>query len=183
MDTSTFFRNWWVILIQGLLMIALSVLIFNNPGAVLITLAFWLGIVVLVTGLYGVIAWFATAKNDRDTAQLLYSIVVTFIGFLMISKVLVSMIAITVAFGALVCMIGLVLISGSWKARKLWSMWWVVALIGVVTAIIGVKSIFDVETGAESISTLIGLSVLLAGIGLVFLAFLKRKVVKAVEAL
>lgn len=183
MNTSTLFRNWWVILIQGILMIVLSMLIFNNPGAVLITLAFWLGVIVLITGLSGVIAWFATAKSDRDFITLLYSIAVCSIGYLMVSKMLISMIAITIAFGSLVSLIGLVLISGSLNARKLWSLWWVVALLGLATLITGIKSMFDVEAGAQNISTLIGFSVLLSGVGLIFLAFLKKKLVNAVKAI
>jgi uncharacterized membrane protein HdeD (DUF308 family) len=179
MNTTTFFRNWWVILIQGILMIALSILIFNNPGAVLATLAFWLGIIVLASGLYGVLAYYSTAKNDRDSINLLGSIAMVIFGFMMMSKMFITMIAITISFGVLVSLIGLVLISGSWQGRKLFSLWWVIAIIGAAILITGTKSIFDVEAGAENISTLIGIPVLLSGIGLIGLALLKKKLVNA----
>jgi uncharacterized membrane protein HdeD (DUF308 family) len=181
MSTPTIFRNWWVILIQGILMIALGILIFKNPGAVLATLALWLGIIVLVTGLCGVVAYFATAKVNRDTIILLGSIAMVIIGALMVSKLFISMLAITIAFGILVSLIGLVLISGSWNARKLWSMWWIIALLGLATLITGIESMFDVQAGAENISALISISVLLSGMGLILLAYLKKKVVSTVK--
>jgi len=180
MNTSLF-RNWWVILIQGILMIALSILIFDNPGAVLATLALWFGVLILVSGLYGVIAYFATSKQDREGVMLLYSIIMLLIGFLMISNMLVSMIAITIAFGSMVSIVGLILISGSWSGRKDWPMWWLIALLGVATLVVGIYSMIDVFAGAAGISTFIGLSVLFAGFGLIFFAFLKRKVVKTVK--
>jgi uncharacterized membrane protein HdeD (DUF308 family) len=182
MNATTLFRNWWVILIQGILMIVLSILIFNNPGAVLATLAFWFGIIILASGLYGLLAYFLIAKDNRDSIALFGSIAMIIFGFMMMSKMFITMIAITISFGVLVSLIGLVLISGSWQGRKLFSLWWVIAIIGVAILITGIKSIFDVEAGAENISTLIGIPVLLSGIGLIGLALLKKKVVGTVKA-
>jgi uncharacterized membrane protein len=53
--------------------------------------------------------------------------------------------------------------------------------MGIAVLITGIYSIIDVETGAENISSLIGISVLLCGFGLISLAFLKKSVVKAVQ--
>ena len=58
MQLSTLFRKWWVILLQGILMIVLSILIFNNPDSVLSAIAFYLGAIVIVSGIIGIIAWF-----------------------------------------------------------------------------------------------------------------------------
>jgi uncharacterized membrane protein HdeD (DUF308 family) len=51
------FRKWWVVLLQGILLIILSVYIFQNPVAVLTGISFWFGLVVLATGLLGIIGW------------------------------------------------------------------------------------------------------------------------------
>jgi len=45
MILKTLFRSWWMILIQGILMIGLSILVFKNPDTVLATVALWLGLV------------------------------------------------------------------------------------------------------------------------------------------
>lgn len=181
MNTSSLFSNWWVALIQGILMIAVSILIFNNPGTMLLTLAFWLGFIVICSGLYGIASYFKVEKAERDFMNLLGSIAMVVIGFLMLSKIIISMIAITIAFGLLVSIMGLNMISGSWNARKLFPMWWITAILGVAVLITGIKSILDVESGAESISSLFGIAVLLSGIGLISFALMKRKIVKAVQ--
>jgi len=170
-----------VILIQGLLMIALSIIIFNNPGAVLAAMAFWLGLVVTVSGLIGVISYFANPEEKYDLSTLLGSSAVLIIGILMFSKILVTMKAITLVFGIVVAIAGIVVISGSWTGRQKGSLWWAVASFGTCVLILGIKSIIDIYSGAESISTLIGISVLVSGIGLIFLALLKREIVLAAK--
>lgn len=181
MNISLLFRKWWVILIQGLLMIALSIIIFNNPDAVLAAMAFWLGLIITVTGLIGVIAYFASEVEQRDISSLLGSGAVFILGILMISDVFITMKAITLVFGMLVSVVGVILLSGSWNEREKWSLWWAVALLGAGALVLGIKSIIDIYSGAQSISTLIGISVLISGIGLVFLAFLKKKIGIAVR--
>jgi uncharacterized membrane protein HdeD (DUF308 family) len=181
MKLSLLFRNWWVILMQGILMIVLSIIIFNNPDTVLASIAFWLGLMVTIAGIVGIIAWLANAKEDRDFLSLLGSLGILIIGILMVSKMVVTMKAITLVFGLLVAIIGLVLVIGSWDGKNKWSLWWVVALLGASAFIIGIKSILDVNSGAENISTLIGVSVLLSGIGLVCMALLKKIMTKVVE--
>ena len=181
MEKSFLFKNWWVLLIQGILMIGLSVVIFKNPNAVLAAVALWLGVIVLVSGLVGFISWFSIPTEERSVSVMLGSCAMIIIGILMISKMLVTIKAITVLFGLLTAIVGWLVLSGSWNARKQWSLWWVVALIGALALIIGIKSIFDIQSGSESISNLIGYAVLLSGIGLIFFAFLKRNLVNKIK--
>ena len=181
MAQSFLFRNWWVLLLQGILLIGLSVVIFKNPNAVLAAVALWLGAIVLVTGLVGFISWFSMANEERSISIMLGSCAMIIIGLLMITKMLITIKAITVLFGLLTAIVGWMVISGSWNARKQWSLWWVVALLGVFTLITGIKSIMDVYAGSESISNLIGFAVLLSGIGLIFFAFLKRILVNKIK--
>jgi uncharacterized membrane protein HdeD (DUF308 family) len=180
MQLSTLFRKWWVILLQGILMIVLSILIFNNPDSVLSAIAFYLGAIVIVSGIIGIVDWFTNEKEARELPMLFGSLAMLIIGILMISKMFVTIKAITLVFGLLAAILGLALISGGWNGRKEWSFWWVIALLGVGAFLIGVKSILDVNSGAENISTLIGTAVLLSGFGLISLAFLKRKIVTAI---
>lgn len=177
MNLATLFRKWWVILFLGILMITLSIIIFNNPDAVLAAVAFWIGLVVAVTGLIGVIGYFVNPEDHRDFISLLWSGAVLIIGILMVSNMFITMKAITLVFGILVALVGMVLISGSWTGREKWSLWWIVALFGAGALILGMESIINLYSGAQSISTLIGISVLISGVGLIFLALLKRQIV------
>lgn len=181
MNRSALFRTWWVILIQGIIMIILSIIIFNNPTVVLAAMAFWLGITVIISALVGMAAYFSATKSERDIFTLLGSIASLIVGLLMISHILATIKAITLVFGLMAAIVGLVLIAGSWSARKQWSLWWVVALIGAFAFGTGVKSGLDIYSGVESISNLYGIAVLISGIGLIGFAFLKKKIVSAVK--
>ena len=182
MKTSTLFRTWWVLLIQGILMIALSILIFRNPGAVLAATAFYVGLLVVIAGVVGIIAYFANEKGKREIGTLLGSAAILIVGLMMISNLLITGKAITIFFGLLVSLVGIVLLSGSFNERKNWSLWWIIALLGAGAIITGVKSMLDIYSGAESISSLIGVAVLLSGIGLIFLGFLKKKILNAISS-
>lgn len=175
------FRGWVGTLIQGLLMIVLSIIIFNNPESVLSALSFWLGITITIGGLAGIIAWFSTQSHERSIYNIIGSIVMLLAGLMMIFKLAITVKAITMVFGLLTIILGLVILSSSLKNKSNWSMWWLVALLGVLTLITGLKSFFDSYSGSESISNIIGLAVLFAGIGLVALGFLKRKIVNKVK--
>ena len=65
--------RWWLILVQGLLLIILSIYIFNNPAGVLAGISFWFGVIVLAAGLVGIIAWFASSKIERESFSLLWA--------------------------------------------------------------------------------------------------------------
>jgi uncharacterized membrane protein HdeD (DUF308 family) len=118
MTRSAINRKWWVLLIQGIILIVLSIIIFNNPDALLTALAFWLGLIVIVTGLIGMISWFANTKEKRDTFSIIGSSTVLIIGIIMVTNTGITMKAITLLFGLLVAAVGVILISGSWNERK-----------------------------------------------------------------
>lgn len=181
MKTKAVFGSWQLVLVQGIIMIALSFIIFNNPDVILAALALWLGVGVIVAGLVGMIAYFAQAKENRDSLALLGSVAIAIIGVVMISKMFATMKAITFIFGLLVAIIGLLLVWGSFSGRKHWPSWWLITILGIAALVMGIKSIMDIYAGAQNISTLIGISVLLSGIGLVGLAFLKKKVAQAIR--
>jgi len=181
MIIKTLFRSWWMILIQGILMIGLSILVFKNPDTVLATVALWLGLVVLLSGLVGVLAWFMNSKEHRSFTALMGSVAMLLIGILMISKIILTIKAITLVFGFLTALIGIVVLSGAWNSRKQWSLWWIIALFGLGALVAGTKSMVDIYDGTKSISNLMGIAILLSGIGLIFLSLVKRKIVMAIN--
>ena len=46
------FRKWWVVLLQGILLIILSIYVFQNPVEVLAGISFWCGLFVLLLPAY-----------------------------------------------------------------------------------------------------------------------------------
>ena len=174
---STLFRKWWVILLQGILLIIIGFFFFNNPVEVLAVISFWVGLLTLVMGIVGIVGHFTVPKDERENNSLLWSIATLLLGFLMVSKVGLTMKVITVLFGFWVLFTGIWLISAGMKHREKGLPGWFLILVGALSVIAGIAIIFNLGTGAIYISTLLGLQALFAGIGLIVLAFTKKRLV------
>jgi uncharacterized membrane protein HdeD (DUF308 family) len=60
-----------VVLLQGILLIILSIYIFQNPVEVLTGISLWFGLLVFAAGLLGIIAWLPADKPEREGMSLL----------------------------------------------------------------------------------------------------------------
>jgi uncharacterized membrane protein HdeD (DUF308 family) len=176
------FRKWWVVALQGLLLIILSLYIFQNPVAVLAGISFWFGVVVLATGLLGVVSWLVADTSERSALSLVWSIVTAVFGLLVLGNMFATMKAITVIFGLWMLLTGLQLAHSGWSLRSRSALGWVMLSAGVLTAATAVTMIFNVRAGAVGIGTLFGLQVMLAGIALVLLSFAKKVLAEKLAA-
>jgi len=171
------FKKWWLILIQGILLIILSIYIFNNPVTVLAGLSFWFGLIVLIAGLLGIIAWFSADKSGKESMSLFWSIVTAAFGLWLLLNLSATMKTLTIVFGLWMLITGIHLIQSGWSLKKENGLGWIMVVVGVLSAVVAVMIIFNMGMGAAGISTLLGLQVLLTGIALVILSFVKRSVV------
>ena len=64
------FRKWWVILLQGILLVILSIYIFNYPAIVLAGISLWFGLLLLITGGVGIISWLSGDKQEREDREI-----------------------------------------------------------------------------------------------------------------
>ena len=168
------FRKWWVNLLQGLLLVALSIYIFNNPGALLAGISLWFGLILLCIGLMGIFSWFSTDKQERDDMSLLWSGITFVFGLLIVFNLLAAMKILTVIFGIWILLSGVWLLKNGWTLKSTIAGGWVMFIIALLSILIAVMMIFDIGTGAIAIATLFGLQVLLMGVALVLLAFAKK---------
>jgi uncharacterized membrane protein HdeD (DUF308 family) len=172
----TLLRKWWVLLIQGILLIVLSIYVFNNPMLALLSLSFWISLLILFAGLAGIIGWFAAEKENRGTSGILWSIASIVLGILLIAKIGFAMNLLTNLFGIWMIITGFWLTEEGWNHRSNGSMGWITLISGILSIVLGFFMIFNIRVGAIAISTMMGIQFLLAGIGLIILSLLKRKV-------
>ena len=168
------FRKWWVILLQGLLLIFLSIYIFNNPAIVLAGISLWFGLILLFTGLVGIISWLAGDKEEREDMSLAWSGITFVFGLLIVFNLLAAMKILTVIFGFWILLSGVWLLKNGWSLKSYNSGGWVMVIIGILSVLIAAMVMFNIGTGALAIATLLGLQVLLMGIALVVLSFAKK---------
>jgi uncharacterized membrane protein HdeD (DUF308 family) len=178
----TIFRKWWVILLQGFLLIIIGFIFFNNPGEVLAVISLWVGILTLTAGVIGLIAHFANRDEGAGNSSLWWSIVTVLLGLLMVIKVGFTMKVITVLFGCWVFLTGVLLLSEGWNHKSKGLTSWVMIIGGILSLFAGIVIIFDIRTGAVWISTVLGIQALVAGIGFILLAIIKKNLVREVKA-
>ena len=171
-----------IILLQGVLLIIISFIFFNNPTEVFAVISFWVGLLTLIAGVIGLASYFMVDRSERDSTVLLWSVATLIFGILLIGKLGLTMKLITVLFGIWILMTGIWLTTAGWQYRNNGSPAWLMLIAGVLSVIAGVSTIFDVKVGAVWISSLLGVQTLLAGLGFVMLAFLKRKVVSKLKS-
>lgn len=176
------FRKWWVVSLQGLLLIILSIYMFQNPVAVLASISLWFGLVVLATGLLGVVSWVAADTSEREGTSLLWSLITAAFGLVMLGNMSATMQTISVMFGLWMLATGLQLARSGWSLRNRSALGWVTLGAGVLLAAAATMMIFNMGTGAVGVSTLIGLQVMLTGIALVLLSLAKKILAGKVKA-
>lgn len=176
------FRRWWVLLVQGILLLMLAILIFNNPLDVLAGLSVWVGILVLFAGVAGVFAWFGAEKDEREAGSLLWSIITLLFGIVLLANLLVTMKALTILFGVWLLIGGIHLIQSGFALRRETSSPGILIIVtGVLAVIVSLATIFNIGTGAVTISIILGLQVLLIGIAFVILAFVKKAMIEKIK--
>jgi uncharacterized membrane protein HdeD (DUF308 family) len=177
----TLLKKWWIILLQGILLVFLSIYVFNHPGATLIGLTFWLSLMIFFAGIAGIIGWLMSNKNQRETGNLLWSIVSAAFGFLLLMKIGFAMDLLTNLLGIWMIMTGVWLLRTGWTHKDGESTGWFVLIAGLVSLVAGIMVIFSIAAGAVAVSTLVGLQLLIAGIGLIMLSFIKKKLVGSIK--
>jgi uncharacterized membrane protein HdeD (DUF308 family) len=177
----TLFRKWWVILIQGILLIALSIFVFSHPGIALKSLAKLLSILILITGVAGLVAWLLGGSRTRETTSLFWSIGSIVLGLVLLIKAVFTVQLLATLVGIWMVATGGWLVQQGWLQRRNGFVAWVILIPGLFSLIVGIMAIFRPATGETVVSIIVGIQLLLVGIALVVLAFLKRKIVSIVK--
>jgi uncharacterized membrane protein HdeD (DUF308 family) len=178
----TLLRKWWVILLQGILLIILGFYILNHPEATLVSLAFWMSIFILGTGVVGIIGWLMAEKDQRDKFDLIWSMASALFGIILLAKIGFAMKFLTTILGIWMIIAGGGLTEQAWVIRKGNSISWFIIALGIASVIAGIAIIFSLNAGAIAVSTIVSLQLFAVGLGLIVLAFLKKKVVSLVKS-
>jgi uncharacterized membrane protein HdeD (DUF308 family) len=168
------FGKWWVTALRGILLIILSVYVFQHPVAVLTGASFWVGATVLFTGVLGAISWMFGDESDRDGMALVWSIVTVAFGVVMLTHLLATMKVVTIVFGAWILLTSVQLGRIGWALRHQTSLGWMTVGAGVLSSVAATMMMLDIGAGAIGVSALFALPILLTGIALVIVSVAKK---------
>jgi len=177
MEDKVLFKNWWLVLLKGIIFIGLGVLVFNRPEGAIMGVALWIGLGALFSG----IAIFFAALSARNSYigwgwYLVLGIFDIFIGIYLLSHPALTMMAVPFIFGFWLMFIGISLISSSFHLKKLevpgtgWLLFG-----GIVTVLMAILVLFDPLGGMISLAYLIGFALFFYGISSIAMSFDLKK--------
>lgn len=175
-------KNWWLVLIKGIILIILAFVIFRHPVGTLVGITFYMGIGLLLTGIALIIAAIA-ARNDIENWgwRLAEGILDALIGIMLLANPGITAAVIPFLIGFWAFFYGILLFVGSFGSKKTgYGNWWLELIAGILTVIIGYVIAFNPVVGIFTITTFIGISLLIVGVFNVVLSFDLRKIHKAI---
>ena len=177
------FKNWWLVLIKGIILIILAFVVFRHPVGTLVGITFYIGMGLLLTGIVLIIAAVA-ARNDIENWgwRLAEGILDALIGIMLLANPGITAAVIPFLIGFWAIFYGILLLADSFGSKKSgYKNWWFELIAGILTVIFGYIIAFNPVISLLTITTLIGISLLIVGIFNVVLSFDIKKIKKVIS--
>ncbi len=159
----------WLV-IAGILLIVLGVLCICYPADTLFTTAWMIGCFTLISGISKLIFTFRTqAFLPNSGSRMLSAILQILLGcfFLFFSEALT--LSLPVAFAIWVLLEGVIIAVQSFDYKRVgFPYWWVILLLGVAGAVLGVLGLRHPDATGQTLATLIGLGIIALGLSYLF---------------
>ena len=168
-------RNWWTLLIRGLLAIAAGIITFMRPGVTLTALILLFGAYAFASGVMSVIAAVRGARHgQRWITLLLEGLVGIGAGVIAFISPGITAIALIALISAWAVISGVFEIAAAVRLRKEITDEWLLGLAGAASIAFGVMIWFSPAAGALTIALIVGVYALIFGAVLVTLGFRLR---------
>jgi len=170
-------KNWWILLIFGILFVIAGIWVFQTPGESYVALSMLFAFTFLLSGIGGIIF----ALSNRDTLegwgwQLAGGILELLLGIALFARPAVTMVVLPLYFGFWLMFRGILTIAFSVELKKYevpnWG--WMLAL-GIILAILSVVVLLNPLYGVSMLVTLTGFAFLMMGITNILISLRLRK--------
>lgn len=179
----TLSRNWWALLMRGIVAILFGVLTFMQPGISLASFVLLFGAYTLADGVLG--AWTAiTHRQDRENwwVLLLWGLLGIWVGVLTLFNPGVTALALLFYIAIWAIATGVLEIVTAIRLRNMIEGEWMMVLAGLASVAFGFVMMASPGSGALALLWLIASYAIVFGVLLVMLAFKVRGVGKRIEA-
>ncbi len=169
--------------IAGILLIVLGVYCIVKPNITLVNAAWFLGIVTLLTGISKMIFTFRTqAFMLNSGTRMLTALLDIFFGLFFLFNIMSTAISLPFVFALWVIIEGISVIVLSFDYKKVgFQYWWALLLLGIVGVVLGILGFKNMDVTAVTLSTLIGIAVILFGLAHILAVVGVNKFEKAVD--
>lgn len=112
-------KNWYMLLIKGIIMILLAIVVFNHPGATLLGVAFYLGIGLIISGIIVMALGIAERKLSSNWRWRTFEGVIDLVlGIIVINNPVLTLSIIPFMIGFWACLYGIFLIIDAFSTKE-----------------------------------------------------------------
>jgi uncharacterized membrane protein HdeD (DUF308 family) len=172
-------RNWWMLLLNGAVLIVAGFLIFSVDWTVR-SLATFLGALFILQGVTEALTTGIDARVRR--ANVITGLLSIAAGILIIVWPSPGLLAVGIILGAWLVVMGSVTIAGSFAARAVIPDWWLVLVLGIAEVALGVLALADPGATLAAIVTVGGIWAVAIGVGRIVLSFEVKRLPDRVDA-
>ena len=169
-------RQWWVLVLQGILGIVFGILAILFPGIALVTLAYVFAAWAVVTGVSHLIeGWRVAEHRGRSWPFAVMGGLGIVAGFLAALIPGITILGLVILLGAWLVTQGAMEVYTAWRIRREITGEWIIALIGILRVIAGVIVLAMPVVGALLTVTLMAVWAIFGGIAALSLGFRLRR--------
>jgi uncharacterized membrane protein HdeD (DUF308 family) len=161
-------RNWWVLLLNGALLVVAGFLIFSIDWSVR-SLATFFGALFVFQGLTEALTTGIDSRVRR--ANVLTGLLSIATGVLIIVWPQPGLLAVAIIIGAWLVVMGTLAISGSFAARRIIPDWWLLLILGLAEVALGVLALANPGATLAAIVTVGGIWAIAIGVMRIVLSF------------
>jgi uncharacterized membrane protein HdeD (DUF308 family) len=169
-------RQWWVLVLQGVLGIIVGVLAILFPDLALATIALLFAFWAIVSGISQLAAgWRVAEARGRSWPFLVAGAVSVVAGFLALVYPVTAIVFLILLLGAWILISGAMELYTAWQIRNEVTGEWILALIGIARIVVGVIILAMPIVGALLTAALFAVWAILGGIAAVALGWRLRQ--------
>jgi uncharacterized membrane protein HdeD (DUF308 family) len=173
-------RDWWVLLVEGLLSILAGVLIFSIDWSVR-SLATLIGTLFVLHGVSTALIR-GLDRSARKT-NVLSGLVSVATGVAIVVWPAPGLVAVGIVLGAWLIVMGTVTITGAFAGRDVIPDWWMWLLLGLLEIPLGVLALADPGATLAALITVVGIWAVATGVTYVVMAFRVKRLPERVDAM
>ena len=168
-------RNWWVLLMRGILAVIFGILALTKPGVTLAVLVMFFGTYYLVDGAFSIVTSLTAPKGYRGWMWLLVSgIAGVIIGLLTFFMPHMTALVLLYYFIAWLIVTGLMQVVAGIRLRKQISGEFFLIAGGILTVVFGLYLLVNPGVGALAVIWLIGAYAIVFGVIMIIVSFRLR---------
>ena len=173
-------RNWWVLLLNGALLIVAGFLIFSIDWTIR-SLATFLGVLFIVQGVAEALTSGVDVRVRR--ANVVTGLLSIAAGAVVIIWPSPGLLVLGIILGAWLIVMGTITITGAFAARRIIPDWWLLLLLGIAEVALGVLALANPGATLAAIITVGGIWAVAIGVMRIVLAFQVKRLPEAVDEL